>query len=170
MVQIIQRKLFGPTQHICLTDDGSISITLKRVLSERTFKFDLRDLEPEPSRQKSIPSNAVALAIFFGLLTLTGLIPALTEQEAAQRGPYILSAIFWGSLLFASALYAWFRRSDIHAYFHRYSGNPILTLYHDNPNRASFDTFSTALNERLKALNPRNELESPGREHPFSLN
>jgi len=173
-MQIVQKKLFSPTQEIRLTDDDFIAITLKRILSERSFRFDLRDFDPEPSRQKSIPRNAVALAIVFGLLTLTGLIPALTERDPEQRGPYILSAIFWGALLFASILYAWFMRTDIHAYFHRYSGKALITLYHGKPTQAAFDSFTTALNARLKAINsrsvPTKEPELPESEHPFSLN
>ena len=173
MMRIIQKKLFSSTQDVLLTDDDFIAITVKRMLSERTFKFDLRDLNQEPSRQKAYPQKPIALCILFGLLFLTGALPALNERDPAQRGTYVFSALFWGMLIIVSALYAWFTRSDFHAYFNRYSGKPVFTLYHGKPSPESFDAFITALNARLKVLNPRmithEELRPFERRYPHSL-
>jgi hypothetical protein len=172
--QITQKKRFGPRQDVRLADDDSVTVTIKRLLSESTFKFHLREFDPEPSRQKSIPRKPVAVSIVLGLLFLTGAVPALTEADPTQRAPYIVSAVLWGSLLLATVLYAWLTRTDIHVYFQRRTGQPVLTLYHNNPTQPSFGDFVTALHSRLRALNPQStageEMKPPERDHPFSLN
>lgn len=174
MTQIVQKKLFNPTQEIRLTEDDFVAVTTKRLLSERTFRFALQDVDPDPSRQKSISRNAVALALVFGFLTLTGLIPALTDADPAERVSYVTSAVFWGALTLGAGLYAGFTRSDLHVYFQRYSGKAILALHHHQPTPAASDAFRTALNMRLDAVHARNRPAAAAapaqREYRFSPN
>ena len=172
MIRIVQKRLFHPTLDIRLTNDDFIEITHKRLLSQRSFKLDLRDFDPHSSRQKSIPRRPVTLMILFTVFFLIGLIPRLAEPDATQMR--LTTAIIWGSLVLIAGIFAWFGRSDLTAYFSRYNGSAVLTLYHGKPDAASFGEFARALDARLRALNPRpSRPEAPlrlGSDDFFSLN
>jgi hypothetical protein len=156
MTQILQKRLTKPTQDVRLTDDDFIAITIKRVLSEVSFRLDLKDFDPHSSRQKAYDQKPVAACILFLLFFLMGAIPALTSQDDPQHGTYLLNAVVWGLLLLATVYYAWISRSDVLVYFNRYNGKPCLSLYHNNPDKKAYDAFVDKLNDRLQALNPRN--------------
>lgn len=156
MTQILQKRLTKPTQDVRLTDDDFIVITIKRVLSEVSFRLDLRDLETHSSRQKAYDQKPVAACILFLLFFLMGAIPALTDHDDPQHGTYLLNAVVWGLLLLATVYYAWLSRTDVLVYFNRYNGKPCLSLYHNIPDKKAYDAFVDKLNDRLQALNPRN--------------
>ena len=169
MTQILQKRLTKPTQDVRLTDDDFIVVSIKRVLSEASFRLDLRDFDPHSSRQKAYGQKPVAACILLLLVFLMGAIPALTDHDDTQHGTYLLNACVWGFLLLAAVYYAWLSRTDVLVYFNRHSGNPCLTLYHDLPDKEAFDGFVDKLNRRLQAINPRDvPASSPSKnEQPF---
>jgi hypothetical protein len=169
MNQILQKRLTKPTQDVRLLDEHFITITIKRVLSEASFRLDLRDFETHSSRQKAYGQKPVAACILFLLFFLMGAIPALTDHEDPQHGTYLINSIVWGLLLVASVFYARVSRTDVLVYYNRYNGNPLLTLYYNLPDKETFAGFVKDLDDRLEALNPRiSPASSPAKnEQPF---
>jgi hypothetical protein len=160
MLRLTQKRFLKPTQHVYLTDDGFVEVTIKRVLSQREFKFPLSDISPNSSRQKSFSQGGVAGAFILGIFAFISLVPGLTETDWTVRVGYFISTAIWLSALCVACVFIWFTRTDIVAYFHKHSGNALLTLYSTNPDKATFDAFLSEFDSRLQSKSPKRDPET----------
>src|SRR5205807_1611125 len=104
-----------------------------RLLSEREFKLDLHDFKPESSWQKIFPKGAFALMVLCSGLMLTAVVFAFLQKEANALREWTEAAAFWFGGLLLSAAWFWLARSEFIAYFHRFSGEPLVLIHTDLP-------------------------------------
>jgi hypothetical protein len=152
MLAIEQKRLLKPKQILRLTDDGFLSLTVERLLSQREFKLDLQDFRPESSWQKVFPKRPFFAGIFFGGLALVTTVLALLTKNSGERVALFEAAITLFCCLVASAAWFWLTRSEFIAYFHRFSGEALVIIYTDIPDAPSVERFIRALDARLVGI------------------
>jgi hypothetical protein len=152
MLTIEQHRLLKPKQVLYLTNDGFLCVTVKRLLSEREFKLDLHDIKPESSWQKVFPKGAFALTLLCaGLMLAAGGFAAFQNDPSARLG-WIEVGSFWAGASLLSAAWFWLARSEFIAYFHRFSGEPLVLIHTDLPDVAAVQRFVRALDTRLMGI------------------
>lgn len=149
MIEFVQKRFLKPTQKFCLTDDGYLEVTIKRLLSESQFKFALQELKSEPTRQKAFSKRAFGVSVVFGLLALILAVVAIAKTDHSDRVELFQSAAVWFVCSGLCCLWCYFTRADFIAYFHRVSGEALVVFYTDLPDEKTFHNFISALDARL---------------------
>ncbi len=149
-MKLQQKKLFHGVQDFEITDEDHLIVGYKAGQSEQSFILNLAELDPKYGRVKRTSHIFGILAYLLGGATLLG----ATAGLLGDRSEDTLAALPGLGVMFVIALFLYRhhlrKRVDILAFYGRFNGQLLVSLWHNKPDPAAFKNFVDALVLRIK--------------------
>ena len=144
-MQIVQSQFCrGSRRCRILTDDGLLEVQQRdgRALKQFSLRLDL--LHDAPTRVRCKAPAALIASCIFGVLCLFALGGVLLVPETGAKASAGFFVCLMGFAAIASFL-RWRQQSgDVLFFYNRFSGQPVVSLFHDEPDKRSFASFVAA--------------------------